>query len=343
MRLSKTWPDSPTSLLVSLLLLASHIHAQDNLPKLPGSSAAATSASKTASQKSQSTDAKTTATTTGSAAATSGGALPTIASSSAALDLPKIPGASIPTIIVPDTSAAPFMQKSSLPEGTVFICVGGVLGFFALAVLAWRGLVAWSLHRSVRRAAIAQLTNPYTDSKRPTKRKPAVPFYSHTPASAMSLDQLGPTGKAGGKSQLQAQSLFFSPTAGAGMHTPANRGSGYLPAGYYAAGNASAGNGAGMTHIGGGRPMSLSNLGPQREGYQRARSNAPSPPGTPSQPPSRGNDSTYGRLSTIGLTGHASSSSLNLTAPPQGRAPSAYLEDLFENPPPAEAPRERRY
>ncbi|KAI9652141.1 MAG: hypothetical protein M1831_007173 [Alyxoria varia] len=76
--------------------------------------------------------------------------------------LPTLSGVLPPPLIVPDTSGAPFMQKSNLPEGTVFIGVGAVLGFLAASVLAWRGMVAWSLHRNVKKAASTTYAN---DSK----------------------------------------------------------------------------------------------------------------------------------------------------------------------------------
>jgi len=261
----------------------------------------------------------------GSPASTETGGLPS--------GLPALPGGfNYPAPTVPPTQNAPFMQKSNLPEGTVFICVGAGLAFLGLAVLAWRGLVAWSLHRSVKRAAMQQ---HYGETKS-MLRHPGAGFYSHGPGSTLSLEQLGASGRTGtnrSKSHASKGNLFFSPTAGAGMHTPGNRGSSYLPAGYYAAGNSAPGGGSGMTHVGGG-PSSLSNLGPQSHGYSRARSLGPSPPGSPALPPSRGADVGYRRASNVGLSTHPSTSTLNLSAPPQGRAPSAYLEDLFANYPP---------
>jgi len=115
---------------------------------------------------------------------------------------------------------------------------------------------------------------------------------------------------------LGNQSLFFSPTAGAnGLANPGNRASSYLPAGYYAAGASQLGNGQGMAHVGSTNPgISLSNLGPSRDGYARTRSVGPSPPGSP-----------Y-------INAIPSSSTLNLSqAPGDQRAPSAYLDDLFDS------------
>ncbi len=42
------------------------------------------------------------------------------------------------------------MNRSTLPDGTVFIAVGAILGAFGTAIsLLWRGIVACLLHRSV--------------------------------------------------------------------------------------------------------------------------------------------------------------------------------------------------
>ncbi|KAH7306061.1 hypothetical protein BKA65DRAFT_373239, partial [Rhexocercosporidium sp. MPI-PUGE-AT-0058] len=260
---------------------------------------------------------------TGSAVAT-GGAL---------TGLPKLSGAIQPvTASVPPTANAPFMQQSTLPDGTVFIIVGAILGFMAISVLLWRGLVAWSLHRSVKRASQHQ---NMADTKA-LFRAPAAPapFYKYSDRdSTISLSGLGhkggkkgarPTTAPGGAS---TSSLFFSPTAGAagaGLANPGNRGSNYLPAGYYASGASAIANGQSQVHLGHQPAISLSNLGPQSQGYNRARSMGPSPPDSPF---------------IAGQSAHmTSSSTLNLNQGYGGneRAPSAYLEDLFdgENAPP---------
>ena len=230
------------------------------------------------------------------------------------------------------------MQHSSLPEGTVFICVGAALGFIGMLVIAWRGLVAWSIHRSVKRAALAHSAK-YAHGRDPRAAQTSKSAYlGPNAASTLTLDHLTASGKGGASKGASAHnSLFFSPTAGTGMQAPGNRGSGYLPAGYYAAGSQAP---SGVTHIGGGGSVPMSNLTNVRDSKRYSR--GPSPPRTPSLPPSRGGppDSPYtGRLSTQGLV-NQSSSSLNLSAPPQGRAPSAYLEDLFENHPPGSFPPE---
>lgn len=331
---------------LTLLLLITTINAQ-GLPKLND---ATTDASATTSDNSNPTQTTSNGATktTGQTAAASSGAASSTSDAPALSGLPKLAGDDYPPPTVPPTADAPFMQRSNLPEGTVFICVGAALGFFGFLVLAWRGLVAWSLHRSVKRAAVAQSAkySQIGGGRGPSGSKKS-PYFSPGPGSTMSLDQLGASGKnVGNKSPSAHNSLFFSPTAGAQMNAQGNRGSGYLPAGYYASGNSAPGGGSGMTHIGGGnRP--LSNLSNQGARYSRSRSAEPHGPSSPSLPASRGRDSAFGlppsrggegpygrRLSTHGLGAHASNSSLNLSVAPQSRAPSAYLEDLFENHPP---------
>lgn len=258
--------------------------------------------------------------------------------------LPKLPGDDYPPPTVPPTANAPFMQrKSTLPEGTVFIAVGAVLGLMALVVITWRGLVAWSLHRSVRRAALIQSAKYNNGGGRGIKvtrnshRKSKARHYNSGPGSTLSLEHLGASGRGGRKSAIVGrESLFFSPTASPGLQNQGNRGSGYLPAGYYAAGASAPGAGPGMSHLNENR-SSFSNLVQPGHGYSRTRSVGPSPPGSPSLPPSRGGEIGARRPSVAagGLTMQASNSSLNLSVAPQSRAPSAYLDDLFESHQPA--------
>jgi hypothetical protein len=220
------------------------------------------------------------------------------------------------------------MQTSDTPEGTVFIAVGAVLGFLGLAVLAWRGMVAWSVNRSVRKAAMMQPSEAKGLLR--SKRKRSA-HRSHGPAPSVSLEKMEPGHRASyanhhrsSNAARSSSGLFFSPTAG--MHSAGNRGSSYLPAGYYAAGSAAAGSGSHQSMQF--SAPDLPGLGPQAQGYARTRS-GPSPPGTP----------THGvyepQYNTSRHSHLASNSSVNLTSPPaQGRTPSAYLEDLFENHPP---------
>lgn len=279
---------------------------------------------------------------------------------------PTLAGIGIPDMKVPDTAGAAFMQKSDLPDGTVFICVGAILAFFGAAVLAWRGLVAWSLHRSVKRAAMAQnMADIKAMSAVPGKKRG---MYNVVGASStMSLDHLNaaPIGKsskafAGAPGQKSASSLFFSPTAGgaAGIRdSVAARSSTYLPAGYYASGNAAPAAGSPQMHIGGQNPNNLSALSLSTPGNRFSARSGMSPPESPSLPPSRGGYarappsrdglSVYNRnsVATLGQPGNTRSiygqdghavSQLSLNVPggtnvPGGRTPSGYLDDLFEN------------
>jgi hypothetical protein len=236
---------------------------------------------------------------------------------------------------VPPTADAPFMQRSKLPEGTVFIVVGALLGFMAMSVLLWRGLVAWSLHRSVKR--VAELQN-MVETKALFHRpgKPAAPLYKYADRdSTLSVGGLGP--KNGKKhthqtnSNAPAANLFFSPTAGAGasLANPGNRGSAYLPAGYYAAGASAPAGGAGHIPVGHGPAISTSNIGSYNTGYSRGQSRGPSPPDSPSTAGDR--DSRH----------MASSSTLNLDRGYGGqeKAPRPFLNDMFDEnrpPPPPE-------
>ncbi|KAJ5617093.1 hypothetical protein N7537_002207 [Penicillium hordei] len=206
-------------------------------------------------------------------------------------------------VTIPPTANAPYMQESNAPEGTVFIAVGAALGLIGLTLLAWRAMVAWSVNRSVRRAAVIHAS----ESKRllrGSRKKRSTP-YSAAPAADVSLHKLGaatrtsykphrvPSGPTGSHPNINA-------TGNAG-----NRGSTYLPAGYYAAAGSS-------NPAPGGEPPYSPTAGLS----------------SPSLPPAGVyHDSHNQRHSYVG----GSTSSLNLNQAPQGRAPSAYLEDLFES------------
>ena len=343
-------------LFLICLLFISHVAAQD-LPELPSKNddsssgtsgtGTATATVTSASTGTNSATAKTTSTNTASSTKS--------AASSTSTDdtpngLPKLSQDDYAAPAVPNTANAPFMQKSNLPEGTVFIAVGAFLGFLGVMVLAWRGFMAWSVHQSVKRAANASIAKYDTKDPLLGAKKNGMYMNPGAGSTILSLDQLG-GGKKGGaggngansKTNSAHTSLFFSPTAGAGIQNAANRNSGYLPAGYYASGTAAPANGTGMAHIGGGGAgLPMTNL--PNGASRRVSSMAPSPPRSPSLPPSRGAESIYNpnasRLSTQGLVGQQSNPSLNsLSVAPQGRAPSAYLEDLFANHPPPQSPR----
>ncbi|KAL2351690.1 hypothetical protein BJ546DRAFT_255602 [Cryomyces antarcticus] len=369
----------PTMRFASLLFISTFLataSAQattlNNLPNLSTATAAtsATSAASSAAPTSATSDASTaaasTAATTPTPPSTSLPATTTFGGSTASTTtnsvfhltgLPTIEGAGIPTLVIPYTAGAPFMQKSALPQGTVFICVGAILGFLGACVLAWRGIVAWTINRSVKKAAMVQYTN---DAKYGGFRNGAGIYSSAGVGSSMSLDHLTVAGKPAQKERTPSANLFFSPTATAGRQSPGpgtNRNSSaYLPAGYYAAGNAAPAGGAGMTTLGG-------SLGPATGGgYTRSRSMGPSPPASPGSPPSSGGTYTSsrgasreGHTSTRGASqayrgernssvlyvpaGSARTSMAGLSGQPTSRAPSAYLEDLFENH--GNGPRER--
>lgn len=221
------------------------------------------------------------------------------------------------------------MQKSSMPEGTVFICVGAVLGFLGAAILLWRGIVAWSLQNSVQQAGSSRYAS---DTKSMSTYRPSnAGFTSNYDSQNMSMERLGaqntaytgatlsPVGgpkvgkrRGGDRDRTPTtSSLFFSPTAGAAPShgAAAGQSSTYLPAGYYAPGQSAANSGAAIAHIG----------GPPAAGYGQRDSDNYSPPLSPQ----RNRPVQGARGSTIG--------NMSLGVPPKDRTPSAYLNDLFEN------------
>ncbi|KAJ5247329.1 hypothetical protein N7468_002312 [Penicillium chermesinum] len=229
-------------------------------------------------------------------------------------------------VTVPPTDGAPYLQTSNTPEGTVFIAVGAILGLIGLAVLAWRGMVAWSVNRSVRNAALAQSA----ESKRllrGSRKKRSGSSYSAAPTTDVSLDKLGTATRASYKSSRRVSAnqsgLFYSPTAGgaaaAGSHhslnvTTGNRNSNYMPAGFYAAASRSTPQEE--------RPQSATYSG--HGGFTSPQGYPPSPP----LPPTGDYNDSHHHQRNSYVT---STSSVNLSQPSHGRAPSAYLEDLFEN------------
>ncbi|KAK1964810.1 hypothetical protein LY78DRAFT_128458 [Colletotrichum sublineola] len=230
---------------------------------------------------------------------------------------------SYPPPTVPPTNNAPYMHRSTAPQGTVFIAVGAILGAFGLGILIWRGIVACLLHRSVARAANAQ----HDVNDKASFPAPPAQFYKYTDRE--STPSLPPAGGRGVRrtqrgpipSATPSQSnLFFSPTAaGGGSNTNINnttsaRDSRFLPSGFYAATTGS----PSPAH---GHSISLTNLRPESRGQYGSRNTLreSTPPDSPS----------------FGARRDFSTSSVNLSAAPGNgqRAPSAYLEDLLdENP-----------
>ena len=233
-------------------------------------------------------------------------------------DLPTLTGFvsfSYPPPTVPPTVNAPFMQRSSLPNGTVFIAVGAILGTFGLAILVWRAIVACLLHRSVERAALAQ----HTATEKSAFLAPPAAFYKNneresSPSLGAGARGVRRTNRGPTPSATPSQSnLFFSPTA-AGSSSLTGRDSRYMPSGFYAAGQSPS-----PAH---GHSISLTNLRPDSRGGQLSRNTMrePSPDGSPQFIPAV-------------QRRDPSMSSLNLNRPPSQRAPSTYLEDLLdENP-----------
>jgi hypothetical protein len=357
----------PTTHSILLFLLSNSALAQLNLPKLGDTTstgatnapttntAAATTTTNSGLNTVTATNTDSQATTTGTnSQITSTGTLPklgttTTTTSAQASDLPKLTTTSYdgiaapprlsgffsyPAPSVPPTANAPYMQHSSLPDGTVFIIAGAVLGFCFFLFLLWRGLVILSLRRSMKRAK-----NLYGEPKGAGERKSMLPpFYQDNAhrASVIPLDPLTSSGKKKGAS-INPSALFFSPTAGAGMHTnptAPNRGSAYLPAGYYDPARSMFGESDSTTALTG-RPMSMadftSDIAPKTEyrrsmvepsaSYRNSRmeSPGPSPLISPQLPYGMGND--------------AGMSSNSLLTRSDGRSPSAYLDDLFDAPP----------
>lgn len=328
----------PAAVLLAAILGASTVVAQSNLPTLSSTGNVAiptASAGAANSAASSGTSASGGDTTTASLPALSSdfstasdtgitSDLPGLSTSLPALTgLPTLPGGfNYPAPTVPPTANAPYLQTSKLPQDTVFIIVGAAIAFAAFIILAWRILVAWSINRSVRKAAAASY-NHMGDLKG-GRRKPSGPDpYGGAPlGSSMSLEKLGTGsrhGTANSKGQTPNPSLFFSPTAGAGTHTyNSNRTSSYLPPGYYNAGAAAPGGAAGMATIGGGGDRG-SKLRPQSGAFITARAVDPSPPESPDVRPSTGSASIGDSRSSVhlGLTGD--------------RTPSTYLDDLMSS------------
>jgi hypothetical protein len=234
-----------------------------------------------------------------------------------------------------------------LPNNFVFILVGSIVGFILVLVVAWQALTNWSIKRNMKRAnELFGGTKSFGKLQKMAGeggallRKPQAPFYSQGPGSELSLNPLTGPKKGGMYQQADRSSLFFSPTAGVGTHnaapSPVNRNSTYLPAGYYAAGKSASGEGV----AGNGRPISMAdftNIRPQSQGYSRARS-GPSPDPSPLLSATNIPDGPYNRTSTARL------SMASLGGRSDGRAPSAYLDELFDVPPvPDRGERERHY
>ncbi|RDA88351.1 hypothetical protein CP532_5623 [Ophiocordyceps camponoti-leonardi (nom. inval.)] len=227
---------------------------------------------------------------------------------------PTLTRSAIPTYpppSVPPTHDAPFMHHSTLPDGTVFIAVGAILGAFGVAILLYRAIVSLLLHRSVKRAAMAQ----HLSKSKTSFPAPPAPFYKYTDQeSSMSLaagrgvrrTNRGPIPSA----TPSHSNLFFSPTAV--NNASASRASTLLPSGFYGAGSSPG------LHA---NSISLHNLRPDSRGHYTNGSRQTltgTPPDSPQYHPRRDGNITS-----------ASSLHINTGSSSARRAPSAYLEDLL--------------
>ncbi|KAL0943793.1 Vacuolar membrane protein [Colletotrichum truncatum] len=237
-----------------------------------------------------------------------------------------------PPPAVPPTNNAPFMHRSSAPQGTVFIAVGAILGAFGLGILIWRGIVACLLHRSVARAANAQ----HVANDKASFPAPPAQFYKYTDRE--STPSLVPNGRGVRRTQRgpipsatpSQSNLFFSPTAAGGGNNNRDsvRDSRFLPSGFYAAGASSPSHAHGHGHS-----ISLTNLRPDSRGQYG---------GMPSRNTMR--ESTPPESPSFGARRDFSTSSVSLSQPPGNgqRAPSAYLENLLDETPSAFPPTHMR-
>lgn len=258
----------------------------------------------------------------------------TSASGDDATDFPSLTNQPLTTTYppptVPPTNNAPFMHRSSAPQGTVFIAVGAILGAFGLGILIWRGIVACLLHRSVARAANAQ----HIANDKASFPAPPAQFYKYTDQE--STPSLNANGRGVRRTQRgpipsatpSQSNLFFSPTAAGGGNNRDSvrvRDSTFLPSGFYAAGTSSPGHAHSQS-------ISLTNLRPDSRGGYGNTSRNTMRESTPPESPS------------FAARRDFSTSSVNLAAAPGNgqRAPSAYLEDLLDENPNAFPPSAHR-
>ncbi|PYI10572.1 hypothetical protein BO78DRAFT_393993 [Aspergillus sclerotiicarbonarius CBS 121057] len=326
-------PSFTLLLLIIIIFVAQVSVAQDSTT---GDSTTATATTESATTSSTTTSDATT--TTNSAATTTTSTQSTSTDSSTSSSSTS----GYPVVTVPPTADAPYMQKSKIPEGTLFIVVGAVLGAIGLAILAWRGIVAWSVNRSVRQAA---MTRSYETKGLLRSKKRRSRSRRSSSGPGVTLDKLGESHhhrsrshshsrrhhRSSTKTPSSNSALFFSPTAG--MQHSSNRRSSYLPAGYYNAGSAAPPRSQETRFS----AADLPGMGPQSQGYTKAKS-GPSPPESPGLSPSANEQDMPRRSARRSRAEEASTSTVNLSSPPQGRTPSAYLEDLFDNHAPQNRP-----
>lgn len=310
------------STLFSLTLLSTGVLAQDDTTTSDNTKTSTTSATTVA-----------TSTSTDDGTTTSDSSMPTLSESSTSSDSTKsdmptlssttAADTSIPTYpaaTVPPTQNAPYMQTSNMPDGTVFIVVGAILGAFGLAILLWRAIIACLLHRSVEKAAMAQ----HLANDKAAFPVPLAPFYKYTDHDSSQHDTPGRGVRRSNRGPIPSATpsqtnLFFSPTA-AGGATPRDsvyrdtpnrdstyRDSRFLPAGFYAA-NASSPYNMDANES----SISLNNLRPDRHSRGMPGRTPPESPGFGPQRSPLPQDMSF-----------------NLNSAPTGRAPSTFLDDLL--------------
>lgn len=110
------------------------------------------------------------------------------------------------TPVIPDQSGNPFIVSSTLPEGTLFIVFGSILGGLAVVVLVWRLVNIWQGRRAANTSisSIAESENkangefPATDTLGKTKYSrlaaPPTNFFSPTYEAMAHGSMLTPTG-----------------------------------------------------------------------------------------------------------------------------------------------------
>lgn len=94
------------------------------------------------------------ASASGSGSSSSDTAMPTLTSESSSSSSSSI---ATPTVTVPSTRDNPFLRTSNLPDGTVFICVGAILGALIAAIVIWRIAAGIALKKRIREAEKADI------------------------------------------------------------------------------------------------------------------------------------------------------------------------------------------
>lgn len=93
------------------------------------------------------------ASASGSGSSSSDTAMPTLTSESSS----SSSSIATPTVTVPSTRDNPFLRTSNLPDGTVFICVGAILGALIAAIVIWRIAAGIALKKRIREAEKADI------------------------------------------------------------------------------------------------------------------------------------------------------------------------------------------